>query len=135
MTQGICLIFSIMNNKDISSLRDFRRVPEPLISINISSLWEYIRKSRRDVMFIEPEIHLIINKSRRDDMFITPWYTTTHHQSHRDDMFVKTIQHINHSTNSPFTHSTNSPFTQLTNSPLNHLPFHQPTPLTYARIL
>jgi len=103
---------------NMSYLRDLRWVSGSFFSINISSLREYIKKSRRDGMFIEPGIQSFINKSRRDDMFITPWRTTTHQQSRRDEMCVKTIQHINHSTNSP----------------LNHIPFHQPTP-TYARIL
>ena len=54
---------------NISSLRDLRWASGSYFSINISSLREYIRKSRRDGMFIEPGIQSIINKSLRDDMF------------------------------------------------------------------
>jgi hypothetical protein len=113
---------------NMSSLRDLRWVSESFFSINISSLREYliaIKKkcnpfyhfqSGTDEMFIEPGIQSIINKSRRDGMFIDNGYNMETHQSRRDDMFVKIIQHINHSTISPF----------------HHISFRQPTPLTYA---
>ena len=147
-----------MKNENMSSLRDLRWASGSYFSINISSLREYIRKSGTDDMFniiiIQPtqkKLNYDTPKNNIAPMWV-PFFTNNIsslrdlrwasgyffsinisslreyiRKSRRDGMFIKTIQHINHLTNSPINHSTNSP--------LNHIPFHQPTPLTYARIL
>jgi hypothetical protein len=73
---------------NMPSLRDLRWVSVSFFSINISSLREYIKKSRRDGMFITNRVTHLTHKSRRDDMFIENGYDNATQQSRRDDMFI-----------------------------------------------
>lgn len=103
----IAFIWVSRFTNNISSLRDCSRLTQPYFSTNISSLREYIGKSRRDDIFIEKGYYITVTKSGTDDMFITSQYHKTTSKSRRDGMFIKTIQHINHLTNSPITQLTN----------------------------